>query len=274
MRLDEWLRAAALQLEAAGIESARLEAEVLASHVLLVDRTWVITHPEAEFPDLAGEALLQRRLKQEPLAYILGKREFYGRSFLVGYGVLIPRHETEALIDAALEIDRENLRVLDIGTGSGCIGVTLALERPTWQVTASDISPKALEIAQRNAELLDAPVNFVLSDLAEKLFGPFDLIVSNPPYVSRSDDLGAEIRDHEPEVALYAEGNGLDFYRRLSHECANLLEPGGSILMELGAGQSTAVRAIFEEAGWQFTKIWKDLLGVDRVFGFRWSSTG
>lgn len=269
MRLDEWLRAAALQLEAAGVESARLEAEVLASHVLLVNRTWIVAHPDAEFPDLAGETLLHRRLKQEPLAYILGKREFYGRSFLVGYGVLIPRHETEVLIDAALEIDRDNLRVLDIGTGSGCIGITLALERRTWQVTASDISPKALEIARRNAEQLHAPVNFMESDLAEKLSSAFDLIVSNPPYVSRSDELSVEIRDHEPEVALYAEGNGLDFYRRLSHECVSLLAPGGSILMEVGAGQASAVRAIFEDAGWRFTKIWKDLLGVDRIIGFR-----
>jgi release factor glutamine methyltransferase len=270
MRLDDWLRSAQSRLGDAGIESARLEAQMLAGHVLLEDRTWLFAHPDADFPDLAGESILYRRLAREPLAYILGWREFYGRRFTVKPEVLIPRQETETLIEAALEMDADGVRVLDLGTGSGCIGLTLALERPKWSVVCSDVSPTALEVARDNAELLKCRVEFVQADGCQDFpNGSFDLIVSNPPYVSRTEELATEIKDHEPELALYATGEGLDFYRRLSREARLPLRVDGTLVLELGAGQAASVRHIFEERDWKFVKIWKDLLGIDRVIAFR-----
>ena len=270
MRLSEWLSAAQRRLAENGVEAARLEAEVLAAHVLMVDRTWIVAHPEADIPELPAENVLQRRLNHEPLAYILGHREFYGREFSVGPGVLIPRQETETLIEAAVEMGGDHLKVLDIGTGSGCIAITLALEKPDWKVFGSDISAKALDIARRNAENLKAHVTFIHGDGAAGIQeSNFDMIVSNPPYVSRKDQLAPEIRDFEPDVALYAEDDGLDFYRRLSTEVPRILRPEGSILLELGAGQLESVRTIFEQHAWKFGESWKDLLGVERVASFR-----
>src|ERR1044072_4019884 len=183
------MRHARERLEAAGIESPALEAQLLAGHVLLVDRTYVLTHPEEEFPELAGETLLQRREGQEPLAYILGEREFFGRRFRVGPGVLIPRQETETLVEAAME-QSDVQSVLDVGTGSGCIAITLKLERPEWEVTAVDISERALDIASDNAKLLGADVRYLLSDGFASLLGEsFDLIVTNPPYVGLHEAL-------------------------------------------------------------------------------------
>ena len=269
MKLGDWLSAAQRRLQANGAEAARLEAEVLAAHVLMVDRTWVVAHPEADFPELAGESVIQRRLMHEPLAYILGRREFYGRDFVVRRGVLIPRQETETLIEAALQRDNNAMKVLDIGTGSGCIAITLKLERPSWMVFASDISEKALDIARENGETLHAEVNWLHANGAAGIAETgFDLIVSNPPYVGRGDDLPMEIRAFEPDVALYAGASGLDFYRKLSRDCPRLLAKGGSVLLELGAGQLELVRAVFENEGWQFIGSWKDLLGVDRVVEF------
>ena len=270
MILRDWLAAATRRMEAIGIESPRLEAEMLATHVLLVDRTWVVAHPEAEIPDGDAEQIIQRRLKREPLAYILGRREFYGRDFLVGSGVLIPRQETETLVEAALEIEKGELKVLDIGTGSGCIATTLSLERPDWQVYGSDISTKALDVARKNGELLKANVEWLHANGASGIQETgFDLVVSNPPYVGRGEPLPPEIRDFEPDAALYAGPAGLDFYRRLCDETPRILKPQGLILLELGAGQLDPVRAIFQRAEWNVITWWKDLLGIERVVGFR-----
>jgi len=270
MTVGEWVAAAQRRLFKLGVEAAKLEAEVLAAHVLLVDRTWIIAHPEAEFPEMAGEAVIQRRLNSEPLAYILGKRDFYGREFRVGPGVLIPRHETETLIDVALEHSEEGLKVLDLGTGSGCIAITIALERPTWKVFASDISTKALDIARANAERLNAKVEFIHANGARGIEeSGFDLIVSNPPYVGLSDPLPKEIREYEPHVALYAGPAGLDFYRRLSVEAQPLLKAARSMILELGAGQLDPVRTFFEREGWTFARSKQDLIGVDRVVVFK-----
>ena len=268
MRLDDWLRQAEHRLAATGVESARLEAQVLAGHALGVERTWLIAHPDHDFPDLAGEHLLQRRLAHEPLAYITGWREFYGRRFAVRPGVLIPRQETEVLVDAALEIGGSipDLKVLDIGAGSGCVAATLRLERSSWTVLASDISVKALEIAAENCEALKAEVQLINCD-ASSAFAPaaFDLIVSNPPYVGVEDELAEEIKDWEPHQALFAVDAGLAFYRRLAEESRRVLKPGGKVLMELGQGQLLHVREIFVSNSWEFVKSWKDLSGIDRV---------
>jgi len=265
MRLDEWLQSASARLEQVGIESARLESQVLAGHVLGVDRAWILAHGNSEAPELPLESVLARRLSREPLAYIVGSREFYGRPFHVRKGVLIPRQETETLVDAVLEHPGP-AHVLEIGVGSGCISLTLKLERPDWTVVGGDISIDALAIADSNRETLGADVLLVNSDCCNGFADhAFDIVVTNPPYVSTSDPLAPEIKDFEPPLALYADKDGLAFYERLSLDVLRVLKPGGTLLMELGAGQAAAVVKLFLDAGWRDPKIWKDLSGIDRV---------
>ncbi|AIE83374.1 peptide chain release factor N(5)-glutamine methyltransferase [Fimbriimonas ginsengisoli] len=285
MRLDEWIRHAQKRLAASGIESSRLEAQLLAAHVLRVDRSWLIAHPEHEFNELAGEMLLQRRESREPLAYILGRREFYGRQFRVTPAVLIPRQETEVLVEAALAEDHTSkmdvittggkavpLRVLDIGAGSGAIAITVKLERPDWDVTAVDISPPALELAEENAKSLGVEIRFVLSDGFEQLIGEsFDLIVTNPPYIGHDEPLMPDVVEHEPHVALFSGKTGLEFYERLSREAMNHLNDGGRLMMEVGHRQARTVRELFESGGWQHVQTAQDLSGIDRVLVMAWT---
>lgn len=268
MTVGEWIAGARARLQAAGVAAPQLEAQILVGHVLLVDRVFLLAHPETEFPDLAGEALLMRRLAGEPLAYIVGWREFYGRRFKVSPAVLVPRHETEHLIEAALDYGPPAASVLDIGTGSGIIAVTLGLERPAWQVSAVDISQDALEVAKANAYELGARVDFQLSDLFENVSGHYYLIVSNPPYVGESDPLPNEVRDFEPHTALFAGENGLAIYRRLAEEAPPFLKPGGKLLLELGFGQLPEVQEIFESNGWRMIQAINDLALIPRVVVF------
>lgn len=244
--------------------SPALEAQMLAAHALRTERAFILAHPEAELPELAMEALLQRREAGEPLAYILGWREFYGRRFSVRPGVLIPRQETETVVEACLRL--EGVRtVLDVGTGSGCIAVTLALERPDWQVLAGDVSEAALEVARENAEALGANVEFRRSDLFEAFAGEkFDAIVSNPPYVAREEELPHEVRAYEPEQALYADEAGTALYRRLAEEAPAHLNSGGRLALELGHRSLAPVSKILESRGWRVEAVLKDLSGVDR----------
>lgn len=268
MNVGEWLVVARSRLVAARIESAALEAQLLAAHVLLVDRSFILTHPEVEFPDLAGESLLQRRERHEPLAYILGSREFYGRKFHVEPGVLIPRQETEILVEAALSHLRTTspCRVLDLGTGSGCIGITLKLECPSAELTLLDISERAIEIARRNAEDLGASVRFVRSDGFQELEGEvFDLIVTNPPYIGFDEELPAEVGKHEPPAALFAGPSGLEFYEMLAETAGLHLREDGALMMEVGYRQAQQVGAIFEGSGWTVEETIPDLSGIDRV---------
>ncbi|MEI7576952.1 MAG: peptide chain release factor N(5)-glutamine methyltransferase [Armatimonadota bacterium] len=288
MTLGDWIPAATQRLEQAGIASPRLEAQLLAAHVLLVDRTYILTHPEAEFNELAGETLLQRREAQEPLAYILGYREFYGRKFRVTPSVLIPRQETELLIEEALQLSpgtrtppsaprpkggvtqhssnsqpptsNSPTRVLDIGTGSGCIAITLKLERPEWDVWAVDISGAALQVARENAETLGAEITFRHSDLFSGLEGEkFDLILSNPPYIGVEEPLPDEIKNHEPPTALFADNQGLKIYQQLAATYRDYLTEEGTIILEIGQTQGKAVAELFNG------QILKDLSGNDRA---------
>ncbi|MFI5384531.1 MAG: peptide chain release factor N(5)-glutamine methyltransferase [Fimbriimonadales bacterium] len=268
MTVARWLEPAQLRLEGAGIESPALEAQMLAAHAILADRTYVITHPDAEFPELAGEQLLQRRESHEPLAYILGWREFYSRRFRVGPGVLVPRQETETLVDAALSFldSTAGARVLDLGTGSGCIAITIKLERPGVDVTASDVSEEALEIARSNAGDLAADVRFELSD-GFGSFGEehFDLIVTNPPYVGLHEALPLEVLSYEPAEALFSGHTGLEFYEMLAETAAEHLTESGKLMMEVGFRQARQVALIFESCGWGLMEVVKDLSGVERV---------
>lgn len=269
MTLREWLVYAEGRLRALGVDSPRLEAQVLAMHILRVERSFLYAHPEHDFPDLAGEAMLQRRERHEPLAYLVGHREFFGRDFRVTPAVLIPRQDTEILIETALRYPGES--VLDIGTGSGAIAITLKLERPEWHVTAVDISPEALEIALDNAIQLGALVHFHLSDGFEAVLGEsFDLIVTNPPYIGRAEPLDREVHAYEPDLALYGGETGLEFYERLAREAPDSLNDGGHLIMEVGYQQAAAVRALFEGAGWEHTETVPDLAGIDRVVVVRY----
>lgn len=264
----EWVKHAEARLAAAGVESARLEAQVLAAHVLRVDRSWLLAHPEHEFPDLAGETLLQRREAGEPLAYLLGYREFFGRRFSVGPGVLVPRQDTEILVESALAaIDRVGAQtVLDVGTGSGVLPITLALERPGVSATGLDISPRALEFARRNGEDLGTRVRWLLSDALAAVAGEtFDVIVSNPPYIADDEPLPVDVANHEPPEALFSGPTGLEFYERLAREAGAILAVGGAMLMEVGHTQAAAVRQLFEAHGWRHIATHPDLAGIARV---------
>lgn len=265
------IRTALLQgvklLEDGGVAPARLTAEVLLAHALRQSRVYLIAHSKDELSELGWihyGRYLHERLQGKPLQYIVKRQEFYGRDFYVAPGVLIPRPETELLVERVLETVRPGMRVLDIGAGSGCIAATLALECPGLSVLSSDVSDAALAIARRNCTTLAAPVCLVRMDLANGFVsGSFDAVVSNPPYVESGSALAREVVDWEPGSALFAGADGLDVYRRLIPEAWRLLRPGGLLAMEIGAGQGAAVRGLME--GWRNVDVSQDLAGLDRM---------
>ena len=272
-----WLDAATVRIAAAqGLEKreARLEARVLAAFAWEATPAWLIAHDRDTPTDTqiaAVDALLTRRLAGEPIAYLVGAREFYGRPFEVSPAVLIPRPDTELLVELALAHmpPSQAVEVLDLGTGSGCIAITLALERPLARVTALDRSPAALAVARRNAARLDAHVEFLSSDWFAALGGRrFDLIVSNPPYIAAGDPhLGRGDIRFEPLAALAAGGDGLDDLRRLTATAGAHLKPGGALLLEHGYDQADAVQALLRASGFQRPRSWTDLSGIRRVSG-------
>ncbi len=265
--VGEWLRAAAERLRHV-TPTPRLEAQVLAAEAMGIGRTALLARPEAPFPVDRGERLLQRRERHEPLAYILGRREFWGREFRVGPGVLVPRQDTETLVEAALALSLpEAARVLEVGVGSGCVAATLALERPHWRVAGTDLSARALEIAWGNAERLAATVDLRCGDLLAPFGGErFDLVVSNPPYIAEDEALAPEVRGYEPPEALFAGEAGLAVYRRLAVEAAPLTS---RLLVEVGHTQARAVGAILSEHGWEGVRTHTDLAGIERVVAAR-----
>lgn len=253
---------------------ARLEARILASRTLDVETVWLLAHdtdPLTEPQTAAFEVLLGRRLAGEPVAYILGEREFYGRPFRVTPATLIPRPETEHLVEAALARGPTAARVLDIGTGSGCIAITLKLERPDWQVTAVDLSTDALAVARDNATRLGAEVECLPSDLFAALAGrTFELIVSNPPYVADADPhMGQGDVRFEPHTALTSGADGLDAIRAIVKRAPAHLAAGGWLLLEHGWDQGEAVGRLLAEAGFEAVFLERDLAGQARVSGGR-----
>jgi release factor glutamine methyltransferase len=251
-------------LEKAKVGEPRLTAEVLLMRAAGHDRAWLYAHGNDELMEvwwIHYGRYLHQRIKGDPTQYITGRQEFYGREFRVTPDVLIPRPETEHLIEAVLARSTET--ILDIGTGSGAIAVTLALETQA-QVVATDVSLAALHIAQQNARALDARIAFVTCDLGAAFAdGSFDLVVSNPPYVAARDraTLPSEVRDHEPALALFGGEDGLAIYRRLIPEAARLLRPGGWLMMELG--DAVAVREMC--VAWDSVETLNDLAGIARV---------
>lgn len=249
MTIREALRLAAARLEQAGVPDADVDAAYLLASVLKEDTLAmrINGHRELAAPHRAAfDALCDRRAAREPLQYILGETEFMGLTFHVEPGVLIPRADTEILVEKALEWMKPGARVLDIGTGSGAIAVSLAKLGRQAQVTAVDVSDRALEIARQNAKRNGAAVEFVKSDCFSALKGrKYDMIVSNPPYISEDEMRGLmpEVT-REPELALFGGADGLDFYRRISREAPEYLNEGGCLLFEIGWLQKDAVSAL------------------------------
>jgi len=259
-------------LEDGGIAVARLTAEVLLAHAMRVERVYFFAHPERELSELEWlhyGRYLHERLGGKPTQYITGHQEFYGRDFRVTPDVLIPRPETEHVVEVALEWARGARRVLDIGTGSGALGVTLALETgaETW---ATDISPAAARVAADNAARLGARVEFAVCDLMAALgAGTVDLIVSNPPYVplAERDGLQREVRDFEPPVALYGGETGMELYDRIVADAPRVLRSGGWLVMELGYSSLDHVQRLLK--GWDTPRVAPDLAGIPRVIAAR-----
>jgi len=264
------------RLARAGVQSARLDAELLLAAAAGVSRAAVIANAARIDADVLDrfEAMVTRRAAREPLAYIVGRREFFSLDLMVRPGVLIPRPETETAVEAALDFLRTHpaAYVLDIGTGSGAIAIAIAANAPEARVVAVDISKVSLEIAAGNTarHRCEHRIAFLEGDCFSALDAdgtPFDLIVSNPPYIARSEiaALEPEVRDFEPGIALEGGSDGMDFYRRIAAGLARWLAPGGEVILEIGADQAGAVAAMMHGAGCSATKRLRDLAGVDRV---------
>jgi len=295
------------QLRAAQVPSHTLATELLLMHALGRDRAWMYSHPEESIDPTAAErfvALIARRAAGEPVQYLTGKQEFWGLEFEVTPDVLIPRPETEHIMEVALArlgergikihmdtgAPRESLRVADVGTGSGCLAVALAWELPHAEVFATDISAPALEVARRNAARHDVAdrIHFLQCDLLTAIENTnpsrggarhavtastqneqlFDLIVSNPPYIARSEaaQLQREVRDHEPHAALFGGPTGVEMYQRLIDQARDLLRGRGIFVLELGHDSADHVRGIFKaQPAWTNVAITMDLAGIPRV---------
>ena len=271
-------RALAEQFRAAGIDSAETDARLLLAHALRIDRAELIANGErALTPDesKAIEALAERRRRREPVARIFGVKEFWNLNLLVSPAVLLPRPETETVVEAALDaivragLRMERLRILDIGTGSGALLLALLGELPNAVGVGTDISAAALAVARANAErhALAGRATFVACDMGAGVQGPFDLVVSNPPYVARGEiaSLAPEVRDYDPALALDGGADGLDGYRAIAAGVPALLAPGGRLIVELGAGQEAPVRALFTNAGLAVGAAREDLAGIARA---------
>jgi len=289
MQLRDALRSAITLLEENRVGSPRMNAEVLLMFVLGCDRAYLYAHPERELsPDDRNryDEALEQRARGVPSQYITGHQEFWGLDFIVGPAVLIPRPETEHLVEAVLELCGElphpvaptpgatgvgqplqALRIVDVGTGSGCVALALASELPRAEIHATEISADALEIARANAArlLLTDRVTFHVTDLLHGIAGGFDIVASNPPYVGESefDKVQLEVRKFEPRCAVFAGPDGMDVIRRLAPQARAALKPGGFLAIEIGYSQEAAVRAVLRD--WQDVRAVPDLQGIPRV---------
>jgi release factor glutamine methyltransferase len=290
------LREAFAELRAAAVPSHTLAAELLLLHVLSRDRTWIYAHPEGEISAADAEryfALIRRRAGGEPTQHLTGKQEFWGLEFEVTPNVLIPRPETEHVIEVALDRlavreiraghpqknDGAGLWIADVGTGSGCIAIALAKELPAAAIYATDISSAALAVARRNTirhnvadrihflecNLLDGLLGSPLATRHSPLLG--DVIVSNPPYIGKREaaTLMREVREHEPEIALYGGEEGYEIYADLIAQAASHLKPGGILVLELGHNSLPAVQPLLDASTWTKVAVTNDLAGIPRV---------
>ncbi len=268
----ELLKTTAEYLDGKGVDNGRLDAERLLAQVLELDRVGLYMQFDRPMQDeelTAYRALVKRRASREPLQYIQGETEFWSLPMLVTPAVLIPRSDTEILVEEALKRLPENPRILDVGAGSGAIGIALAHEKSDAEVTALDLSAEALEVVARNADLngVRDRLKTIQGDLAQLPEGPWDMVVSNPPYIPLADyeTLMPEVRDYEPALALKAGEDGLGCYRALADQVQRILAPGGWILLEVGIGQATDVADFLRKAGLTDVSVRADYGGVDRV---------
>jgi len=277
MQLKQALSDAVARLTAADVGSPRMNAEVLLMFALSCDRAYLYAHPERELTadeTARYDEALAERARGVPSQYITGHQEFWGLDLIVTPMVLIPRPETEHLVEATLELARamERPRIVDVGTGSGCIVLALASDLPEAELQAVDISAEALEIARSNAArlALDGRVVFRQTNLLEGISPEsFDFVVSNPPYVgeSEADKVQREVRKFEPHLAVFGGPQGLDVYRRLIPQAREVLRPGGYLLMEMGFSQERAIRELL--ADWAEVRSVSDLQGIPRVMAGR-----
>lgn len=263
-----------------GIETAYLDAEVLLRYALGCSREELFIR----YNDAIDEEkvkfyleIIERRKKREPVAYIIGKKEFFSREFCVSHKVMIPRPETETVVEKAMEIIASNnlKRIIDIGTGSGIIAITISLNFPELEIYATDISEDALEVARRNAILhgVDSRIKFIRSDLFRQIDPEmkFDLVVSNPPYIPTSEIsfLPEEIRNYEPKIAFDGGHDGLEIIRRIARDAHSYLEDGGFLILEIGDGQASSVLEILKGCNYIDSMIFKDLSGKQRCLVIR-----
>jgi len=276
IRIDESIILATQVMRSAGISEPRREAGSLLAHTIGKDRTFLITHANDELSEEDLDeyrSLIERRASGEPLQYIIGAQDFFGRQFRVTPDVLIPRPETELLVEAALHLLRNQTApyVCDVGTGSGCISITLLCERDDARAIAVDISEAALKVARFNSTTLSVSerIEFRLSDCFSELKpnSQFDLVVSNPPYVAADvlSGLQREVRDHEPRVALSPGPDGLEVIQRLLGESPAFLKDKGHLVMEIGFDQGKRVQGLIDPKKWRLVEIRPDLQGIPRI---------
>jgi len=274
--LGEALRRMSEAFRLAGIEEAQADARILLGQVLHLERAQLIAQDERILEPReinALSALAARRLKREPIARILGRKEFWSLPLAITRDVLVPRPETETVVELALDVigtlKLEKLHLLDIGTGSGALLLALLSELPNAVGAATDLSTAALQVARANAERLGLAdrSTFVVCDVAAGVAGRFDLIVSNPPYIARGDitTLAPEVCEYDPLLALDGGPDGLSAYRAIAAEAPHLLAPGGQLIVELGAGQEPSVRRLFTNAGLNVGNARNDLAGIPRA---------
>jgi release factor glutamine methyltransferase len=274
------LRDAAVALAAAGIDNGRFEARLLLAHAAGLSAEQLIARGAEPAPAAVAQRLRElaaRRVLREPMAYILGEREFWGLPFKVSPAVLVPRPDSETLIEAALALmpDRQRAwRIVDLGLGSGCLLLTLLREYPAARGVGLELSEEALAVAQANAEALEVAARARLvsgdwrqPDWQQRLGGPFDLLVSNPPYIEAEaiERLMPEVARFEPRLALDGGPDGLAAYHAIASAAPALVAPGGRVLVEAGEGQALEISRIFAAAGLAMEGLWKDLAGIDRV---------
>lgn len=261
------------QLAAAGVENETAESWFLMEAACKINRSYYLIHEQDEMGPEQEKAYLEltrRRCQRMPLQYLTGEQEFMGLPFHVNEHVLIPRQDTEVLVEEAIRIIRQDLpdaKVLDLCTGSGCIGISIQSFCPDVTVTGADISQEALQVAQKNAVQNQMPVQFVHSNLFAEISDTYDMIVSNPPYIPSEviETLMPEVRDHEPMGALDGKSDGLYFYEKITRQSVEHLKEGGYLLYEIGHDQADAVSGFMKENGFYDIKVIRDLAGLDRV---------
>lgn len=262
------------KLKEAQIGEAQLDARLLLEEVCGTDHNTLLCHGDREVSEAEEEKYrraLEQRAVHVPLQHLLGYQDFMGLRFQVNEYVLIPRQDTEILVEEAMRYLHDGMRILDLCTGSGCILLSLLHYSNDCEGVGVDISKEALQVAVQNAELLGIRADFLKSDLYEKVTGKFDLLVSNPPYIERAviPTLMEEVREYDPYIALDGGEDGLDFYRRIIGGAQDYLKRGGQILMEIGSGQAKAVSELLREAGFKEIDVCRDFAGLDRVVSGR-----